>query len=112
MPVNSNGLSAPATSPVTSPSFISSRDIPDKYFLIESALEQSGYAPKRVRSAPSVPMPFIYILLSGGLFLQIKIFPEGSGHEGLLELVIDEEISDVGFVQEHDFEVFCAVKVL
>ena len=52
------------------------------------------------------------ILLSGGLFLLIKIFPEGSGHEGLLELVIDEEISDVGFVQEHDFEVFCAVKVL
>lgn len=41
-----------------------------------------------------------------------EVFPEGSGHEGLLELVIDEEISDVGFVQEHDFEVFCAVKVL
>ena len=54
----------------------------------------------------------MYILLSGGLFLQIKVFPEGSGHEGLLELVIDEEISDVGFVQEHDFEVFCAVKVV
>ena len=54
----------------------------------------------------------MYILLSGGLFLLVKVFPEGSGHEGLLELVIDEEISDVGFVQEHDFEVFCAVKVL
>ena len=41
-----------------------------------------------------------------------EVFPEGSGHEGLLELVIDEEISDVGFAKEHDFEVFCAVKVL